>query len=242
MEPDSRKPDADRLRLLDVRLRTDGPTVRFDGHLAAVLTRPSARAGVAHLIAAAVAGPCPDGVDGSVAVGGEIVSVRTLPSPRLPAGDPILVDRPLVAAAWAAWCAGRRDELAAEHASRRLERHRIAAALERSGQEPEEAGDAEVRVDELDPLRVRLAVLLDPGPDRPAPLPEGQLLADAWDAHSALVRAHGAADITAAAALEPLERRVDRARRAVAEMPRPVQAEVQVQIERCHAEVLDAEA
>src|SRR6185503_5000705 len=103
--------------------------------------------------------------------------------------------------------------LAVEHASRRLERHRIAAALERSGQDGDETVVDEEPVQEVDPLKVRLAGLLDPA-DRDAapPLPEGQLLADAWDAHSALVRARGAADITAAAALEPLERRVDRAR------------------------------
>jgi hypothetical protein len=244
MEPDSRQPDVGGLRLLDVRLHADGPTVRFGGRLAAVLTRPAARAGVSHLIASAVAGPCPEGVDGSVEAEGEIVSVRAQPAPRLPAGAPILVDRPLVGAEWAAWCTARRDELAAEHASRRLERHRVAAALERGGHIGDgPAPDAEPTVDELDPLRVRLTVLLDPaGRDRPPPLPEGQLLADAWDAHSALVHARGAADITAAAALEPLERRVDRARRIVAGLPPSVPVEVQEHIERCHSDVLDAEA
>jgi hypothetical protein len=242
MEPDSRQPDAARLQLLDVRLHADGPTVRFGGRLAAVLTQPSARAGVSHLIASAVAGPCPEGVDGSVVAAGEIVSVRSLPEPQLPPAAPILVDRPLVDAEWAAWCAARRDELAIEHASRRLERHRISAALERSGREAE-ATEPEALVDEVDPLRVRLADLLDPADrEAPPPLPEGTLLADAWDAHAALVRARGAADITAAAALEPLERRVDRAREIVAAMPRPVPLEVQEQIERCHNGVLDAEA
>ena len=45
-----------------------------------MLTQPDARAGVSHLIAATVAGPCPDGVDGSVVAAGEIVSVRSLPA------------------------------------------------------------------------------------------------------------------------------------------------------------------
>jgi hypothetical protein len=243
MEPDSRQPDAGRLQLLDVRLHADGPTVRFGGRLAAVLTQPSARAGVSHLIASAVAGPCPEGVDGSVVAAGEIVSVRSLPAPQLPPGAPILVDRPLVDAEWAAWCAARRDELAVEHASRRLERHRIAATLERSGQEVDETEPEERPVEEVDPLRLRLAEVLDP-PDRepPPPLPEGRLLADAWDAHTALVRARGAADITAAAALEPLERRVDRARQIVADLPKSVPIELQEHIERCHDNVLDAEA
>jgi hypothetical protein len=197
---------------------------------------------VAHLIASAVAGPCPEGVDGSVVAGGEIVSVRALPS-RLAPGAPILVDRAVMADEWTAWCAARRDELAVEHASRRLERHRIDAALERSGQEPGEAEAAEDTVDEVDPRRVRLAAALDPvGGDTPPPLPEGQLLAEAWDAHSTLVRARGAADVTAAAALEPLERRVDRARQVLAEMPVPVPNDVQVHIERCHEDVLAAEA
>jgi hypothetical protein len=243
MEPDARQTDVGRVELLDIRLHADGPTVRFGGRLAAVLTQPSARAGVSHLIASAVAGPCPEGVDGSVVAAGEIMSVRALPAPQLPAGAPILVDRPLVGAEWAAWCAARRDELAVEHASRRLERHRIAAALERSGQETDEpALDTERQVDELDPRRARLAALLDPADRDPAPpLPEGQLLADAWDAHSALVRARGAADITAAAALDPLERRVDRARQILAAIPKPVPVEVQEHIERRHSDVLDAE-
>jgi hypothetical protein len=243
MEPDSRLADAGRLQLLDVRLHPDGPTVRFGGRLTAVLTQPEARAGVSHLIASAVAGPCPEGVDGSVVAGGRIVSVRTLPSPQLPPESPILVDRPLVREAWAAWCAARRDELAVEHASRRLERHRILAALERSGQEPDDLPPEAAPEEELDPLRLRLAALLDPPDREPAPpLPEGQLLAEAWDAHAALVRARGAADITAAAALEPLERRVDRARQIVADLPQPVPMEVQEQIEQCHNAVLEAEA
>src|SRR5262245_58568031 len=187
MEPDSRQLDAGRLQLLDVRLRADGPTVRFGGRLVAVLTQPRARAGVSHLIASAVAGPCPEGVDGSVVAAGEIVSVRSLPTPVIPPGEPILVDRSLFAAEWAAWCATRRDELAVEHASRRLERHRIAAALERTGQEADEPAEPEDEIDDVDPLRVRLAVLLDPADrDQPPPLPEGQLLADAWDQHSVL--------------------------------------------------------
>jgi hypothetical protein len=249
MEPDSRQPDAaDRLRLLDIRLRPDGPTVRFVTRLAAVLTEPAARRSAARVIAGTVAGPRPESVDGSVEVGGEIVSVRTLPVPVLEPDAPILVDRSLVAAEWGAWCARRRDELAVEHASRRLERHRIDAALERAGQEPAPsatvvAPDPQTPDEERDPVRLRLRALLDP-PDRdvPPPLPEGQLLADAWDAHAALVHVRDAADVTAASALEPLERRVDHARQVVAEMPRAVPVEVQEQIERCHNDVLDAEA
>ncbi len=246
MDSDGRQPDgAGRLRLLDVRLRDDGPTIRFEARLAAVLAEPGARSEAAHLIAFAVAGPRPTDVDGSVETDGEIVSVRTLASTLLEPDAPVLVDRAVVASEWSGWCAHRRDELAVEHASARLERHRIDAALERAGQEPETTADdgpEAIEVDEFEPVRVRLRALLDPpGRDAP-PLPEGQLLADAWDAHTGLLQARRATDVGAAAALEPFERRVDDARRVVAEMPPAVPAEVQARIEEAHDDVLEAEA
>ena len=118
MEPDSSQVNpAARLRLIDLRVAADRPNVHFGGRLSAILTEPGSRDGAARAIAVTVAGPRPDDADGSVEVAGELVSVRTLPSPLVPAGDPILIDTPGLGAHWQAWCARRRDALAVAHAS-----------------------------------------------------------------------------------------------------------------------------
>jgi hypothetical protein len=150
MEPDARQANpAARVRLIDLRVGSDRPSLHFGARLSAILTEPGSRRAAAHAIAATVAGPRPDDADGSVEVDGAVVSVRTLPSPLLPPGAPILVDREVLIAQWQAWCARRRDELAIAHASGRLDRHRIEVSLEqaraRPAAAPEPAPDAASR-------------------------------------------------------------------------------------------------
>lgn len=257
MEPDS--PQANptgKLRLIDLRAGADRPNVHFAKRLGAILTEPGSRTAAARAIALTVAGPRPDDADGSVEVGGDIVSVRTLPSPLVPAGAPVLVDEAVFDARWQAWCARRCDELAIAHASGRLERHRIDAALEQAQarppapMEPEaeepsgldaapepgepDSGDAELRA------RVGALLQLPDGEEMPR-LPEGQLLADAWDAHAVLVRACAAVDEVPGHDLAPLEQRVDDARKALAELPSSLPEEVREHIERSHQAVEVAE-
>jgi hypothetical protein len=199
-----------------------------------------------------VAGPRPDDADGSVEVNGAVVSVRTLPSPLLSPGAPILVDRAVLIAQWKAWCARRRDELAIAHASGRLDRHRIEVSLEqaraRPAAAPEPAPDeAEAETEPSPPvgpaaetdahaeLRVRIAALLDSADaEEVPPLPEAQFLADAWAAHMVLVRACAADDEVPQRELERLEQRVDEARRALADLPQAPPEDVCAHLERSH--------
>ena len=236
MEPDARQANpAARVRLIDLRVGSDRPSLHFGARLSAILTEPGSRRAAAHTIAATVAGPRPDDADGSVEVDGAVVSVRTLPSPLLPPGAPILVDREVLAAPVAGVVrpaprrAGDRG-----HASGRLDRHRIEVSLEQARARP--AAAPEPAPDEAEPetepspstvpasgarrarteLRVRIAALLEPadGEDTP-PLPEAQFLADAWAAHMVLVRLCAADDEVPQRELERLEQRVDEARRAL---------------------------
>ena len=260
MEPDARQANpAARVRLIDLRVGSDRPSLHFGARLSAILTEPGSRRAAAHAIAVTVAGPRPDDADGSVEVDGAVVSVRTLPSPLLPLGAPILVDRAVLVAQWQAWCARRRDELAIAHASGRLDRHRIEASLEqaraRPAAAPEPAPDEAEREMEPSPamipaaepdaqaeLRVRLAALLESADaEEMPPLPEAQFLADAWAAHMVLVRACAADDEVPQRELERLEQRVDEARRALADLPQAPSEGVCAHLERSHKGVDEAE-
>ncbi len=256
MEPDSRQPGA-RLRLIDVRVSSDRANLHLGGRLAGVLTEPPSRREAARLIAATIVGPRPDEADGSIEVDGQLVSVRTLPSPMLAPGAPALVDRSVLADRVQAWCARRRDELAIEHASLRLERHRIEAALERARDRPPAPPPSvappsvEAPVDNApaagdgapDPARAHVEALLEAlDALESRPLPEGALLADAWAAHLTLVRVREAVDAEPAEGIEALEDRVNAARRAVAAASSTLSDAARQQIEQCHREVVDAQA
>jgi len=259
MKPVARQANpAARVRLIDLRVGAERPSLHFGARLSAILTEPGSRSVAAHAIAVTVAGPRPDDADGSVEVDGAVVSVRTLPSPLLPPGAPILVDREVLVARWHAWCARRRDELAIAHASGRLDRHRIEASLEQARARP---AAAEPASDEAEPAvppsppagpaavpdanasrRVRIAALLESADaEETPPLPEGQFLADAWAAHMVLVRACAADDEVPQRELERLEQRVDDARRALADLPHGPPEDVCAHIERSHREVAAAE-
>jgi hypothetical protein len=247
MEPDARHANRTaRIRLIDLRVAADRPSIHFGDRVSAILTEPGSRAAAAHSIAATVAGPRPPEADGSVEVGGAVVSVRTLPSPLLPPGAPILIDRAGLAAQWKAWCARRRDDLAIAHASARLVRHRIEASIEQARARPTGpapgAGDDRPETGAQAGLRVRLAALLEDADGEEAPhLPEAQLLADAWAAHAALVRASAADDEVPASELDRLEQRVDDARRRLASLPEAPPEHLCAHIVRSHRAVDAAE-
>ena len=133
MEPDIRPPDTStRLRLVDLRVNAERGNVHLGGRLAGVMTGPHNRSAAARRIAATIAGPRPSDADGSVDLAGDVVSVRSLPDPLLPRGAPIVITRELVRECWQGTCTRLRDELAATHATCRLEGYRIDAALERA--------------------------------------------------------------------------------------------------------------
>src|SRR6187397_489453 len=133
MEFDSRNSDTTaRLRLVDVRLNAGETSLHFGGGLAGVYTATADRSAAAHQIVATVTGPRPADAAGSVDINGRVVSVHSLPPLPLPPSAPAVLDRDDLSAHWQALCARRRGDLAATHASRRLERHRISAALDRA--------------------------------------------------------------------------------------------------------------
>ena len=96
MEPETQAFDpSNRLLLIDVRRRAPAGvrSASVEGSPACSRPRRESRSDAAHWIALTLAGPRPDGSDGSVEVGGEVVSVRTLPDLLLRPGTPAVVDR-----------------------------------------------------------------------------------------------------------------------------------------------------
>jgi hypothetical protein len=269
-----------RLRLVDVRV-APGRGLHLGGQLAGILAETRDRSAAAHWLSSIVVGPRPPGADGSVEVGGDLVSVHTLAEPMLSPGQPRVIDQGLLWTQWRSSCARHRDELAASHASHRLERYRIEAALERArnrpvvaaprpepapeitsappapvGPEPgveaepaPEGRQAEDRPaedrgpEDQAPLREQLRELLEELETLPAgQLPEGELLAEAWEAHAALVRLRDAVEPVPSADVAAIEHRVDTARAIVAETSAGVPDDARVQIEACHRAVVESEA
>lgn len=288
MHPDTPPTDRPaRLRLVDIRVGP-GRQLQLGGTLAGVLAERHDRSDAANWIISTVAGPRPPESDGSIDVGGKFVSVHSLPAPMLAPGAPRVIDSELLRIQWRAACARRRDELAAAHASYRLERYRIEAALERARsrrvplpREVEAAAAAfrapeplPVPVAEPEPVAPKPELVQEPAASEPAsaptegedaadnatvrarlesllaaldalpsaPLPEGGLLADAWDAHSLLVRVRDAVDDLPSTGVERIEARVDAARAAVAKTSSGVPEVIREHIEQCHLGVLQAEA
>ena len=272
MEPATRTPDpADRLRLVDLGVGAERGPVRLGGRFAGVLTGPHNRSDAARTIAAAIVGPRPAGVEATLDHGGVLVPADSLPSPLLPPGQPVLVDRDAVRAQWREHCLARREEITAAHAASRLEGHRIDAALERARvrvpappvvrQEahPPEVPRAEpapvppvapvpvlvdrAATDGQAPLRALVATMLAELDDlQPGPLAEGALLADAWEAHAALVRLRNEAQTDPDADVDALEARVNAARAVATVRTSTVGMDVRERIERCHQAVVDTEA
>jgi hypothetical protein len=126
-----RRPGGDtRLRLVD--LVTPRGYADLGGGLACVVTEPAERADVAEAIARAVIGPRSADVTGTIEIAGQYVELQSLPAPLLrPSASPS-VDVELFVELWTKTCAQHRAELEAEHAARRLDRHRTDAAIERA--------------------------------------------------------------------------------------------------------------
>ncbi|MDQ1510714.1 MAG: hypothetical protein QOG50_2558 [Actinomycetota bacterium] len=246
-----------RLRLVDVCLRAGESNLHFGGGLAGVLTATSDRSAAAHQIVTTVMGPRPADTAGSVDVNGRIVSVHSLHPVSLPPSAPAVLDRNDLSAHWQALCARLRGELAATHASCRLERHRVAAALDRArAREAARVGLAEsqpwsaaVAIDHTHPatdagasaeLRLQIRALMR-SIDALSSTPslEALALADSWDAHTELLRARAAAPPLD---LGPAEDRVTRARMAVAATSGGVPEEVREDIDRRHRDVVESEA
>jgi hypothetical protein len=288
MEIDSRQPvGASRLRLVDVQIDGDRGHLKFGRHLSGVLTDTRNRSVAARWIAETVVGPRPADSGGRIEVDGNVVSLRSLPSPLLPRSAPIVVDADLIRAEWNDLRVRKRDELAAVHASCRLESYRIDAALDHARArmwptlapalrplEPEGAdhvvapaepvADAPVAEalpddvpiaevpavdwgrppDESTRVRAKLHAMVVEYEARDAePVPEGVLLAAAWDAHTMLVRVREALGaLSVDANIEALEERVNTARAAAAMGAGGVRDDARLRIEECHRAVVDAEA
>ncbi len=254
MEPETRHLDPSaRMRLVDVSLGAGRGQVRFAWGLTGVLTGSENRALAARFLAATVAGPRPPECDGSIDLDGEIISVRTLPEPLLAPEAPGLIDRGLLRAHWQAGCARRRDDLAATHASHRLEGYRLDAALERARlrgvtsdtpragapiSHPEMGPD-----DSDDPLQRQLQILLADLDARPAAvLPEASLLADAWEAQTLLVRVRQSVETDPGVDVDALERRVNDALAVTKSHTPAVPDDIAALIEDCHQAVVETEA
>ena len=260
MDPDT----STRLRLVEVR--TPGGALRLGGGLACVLAAPAQRSLAARWIAAAVAGPRPDDVDGTVEIAGRFVSVRSLPSPLLPPSVPSALGREILRAQWRAACAARHDEIAAQHAARRLARHRAEAALERARQRVAELPDAsaharQVVVTPLADMAVaqqqaaeaaQSRAAIEAGRSRveallarletlePVPSAAALALADTWEAELAALPSEPAEDEVID--LAGAEARVNQARILVALASGGVDANVRAHVDELHREVVAAEA
>jgi hypothetical protein len=232
------------LRLVDVRFGA-GRTVpqsdtsesaksQFGGGLAGVLTEPADRAATAAWMASTVMGPAPVEAVGTDAAGERLVSVHGRPSLLVPPSAPAVLRRGDLRAHWQTVCARRRDDLAGAHASRRLERHRVEAALERTRMR--EVGP----VNETVQLQSRVqTLLLAIDALVPVSSPEALALADAWDAHSELVRVRAAEPTVD---IEAFEQRVNMARMSVAMTMGGVSDDARAEIDRRHRVVVQAEA
>jgi hypothetical protein len=253
MEPETRHLDPSaRLRLVDVSLGAGRGQIRVGPGLTGVLTGRENRLLAARFLAMTVAGPRPPECDASVDIDGEIVSVRTLPDPLLAPGAPDVIDRDLLRAAWQSASTRRRDDLAATHASHRLEGYRLDAAVERArtrGVTPHKTPAATAAAappgpgETDDPRQRQLLILLADLDARPAGvLPEGVLLADAWEAQSLLLRVRLTVEADPDVDIDALEQRVNEARVVVEGYAAAVPDNVADLIEQCHRAVLEAEA
>ena len=209
MHSEARNPDTARLRLVD--LRVDGEhLLHFGGGLSCVLARNGSRTSAAYVIAQTVVGPRPTGSSGAIDIGGTLVSVWSLPSPMLPDGAPVVIDRDLVRSFFAASLAPLRAQLAAAHGVCALDGQRIAGELAALGAGPaieavlEEAPDPEPdpesgtrtahNPDEalacfMEQVQLYSNVESLVAALEPQPMPEAVRLAELIDANRAMARA-----------------------------------------------------
>jgi hypothetical protein len=247
-----------RLRL--VSLRRGGGEVSFGGGLACVPVVPEAQADATREIAAAVIGPRPDDLAGTIDVEGRAVDIAQLPAPLLHPSAPHAVDRTILDQLWRDLARRRCAELESECEALHLQRDRIDAAIadahERLDALLEDAAEVELEpapeaeppsdsesepepIPVADEITPRLTELLDAFYDLPlVPSAEARDIADRLDELAALPPAPSvmpAIDVGAA------ERRVAAARGALAHISGGVDAGDRGRIEECHRAVVEAE-
>lgn len=237
-QPDSSGP----LGFVDVRFGAAKSSLDFSGGLAGVLTESSERSEAARRIATTVMGPRPAEDEASADFAARLATAAALPSKLAPSGPGVL-GRDDLRGHWQAVCARRRDDLAAVHASRRLERHRIEAALEQARARESgavESPGAALTASEAMQLRTRIhSLLLAVEALAPVPSPEALQLADAWDVHTELVHARAARP---AVEIAGAEERVKLAQISLAMNSGGVHEDARAEIDRRHREVVEAEA
>lgn len=249
MDLETRQPDTtSRLRLVDIQVH--GAHLHLGGELTAVLTTRDARTRVARSIAGTVAGPRGANADAVVELAGEMVPVGNLPATLLPPGGPSVLLDDDIRAQWQAAYRVRRDQLAALHAARRLERHRLEAAIERAAAPVPSSGTARDRETDvgLDAFKaaaqayVRVETLLPIIEAlEPQPSPDALRFADLLDANGALLRERDEVGDDPDIDIDAAERRVNFARVAVRLTSAPLHAARRGELERRHRAVAEAE-
>jgi hypothetical protein len=234
--------DATRLRL--VALELPAGSFRFGGGIGCVQTGAAHRSDAAAAIARAVIGPRAADVAGSIDIAGRLVVLESLPAPLLKPSAVATIDRMYLDAVWADACARQRADLDAVHAQRRLERHRVEAAIERVRRRVEAAEPLPVvPVTPPEPVEDEIATRLDALAHtlddlRPVPLPTVVTLADEFDAY---VAAPPIEPEPVAIDLAAIERRVASARTAIAQASGGIAPDARARIESSHRAVVEAE-
>jgi hypothetical protein len=235
-----------RLRLLS--LNTPIGEIHFGGALACVLTDTDVRAAVATGISRAVIGPRVHDIDGALDIAGRVVALQSLPAPLLAPSEPVVVDSAATAKMWQDLCRARRGEIESAHAARRLDRHRIDAAIERARERlhtpeaevvelpaptvEEHAEDEALR--QLEDALCALEAL------PPVPSSEALALAASFEELWAQPDPEPLPDADAPD-IDVLAVRVEEARNAVAQIAGGVLPMARERIERSHRAVVDAE-
>jgi hypothetical protein len=237
---------ATRLRLLS--LNTPIGQIDFGGALACVLTESEVRAAVASGISRAVIGPRVHDIDGALDIAGRVVALQSLPAPLLAPSEPVVIDRDATAVTWLDLCRGRRTEIESAHAARRLDRHRIDAAIDRARErvhspQPEVVETPPAPVEDhhddevLGQLEEALLVL---EALQPVPSSEALALAGSFEELWAQPENEPVPDEDAPD-IDALVARVDEARAAVTRIAGGVLPMARERIERTHRAVVDAE-
>jgi hypothetical protein len=237
---------ATRLRLLS--LNTPIGQIDFGGALSCVLTDSDVRAAVASGISRAVIGPRVHDIDGAIDIAGRVVALQSLPAPLLAPSEPVVVDSAATANMWSELCRERRTEIESAHAARRLDRHRIDAAIDRARErvhshEPEVVDAPPPVVDDQQDDEVtrqleEALLVLEALP--PVPSSEALALAASFEELWAQPEPEPIVEDDAPD-IDALVARVDEARTAVAQIAGGVLPMARERIERTHRAVVDAE-
>ncbi len=246
-----------RIRLL--ALETERGRLDIGGLGACVCAPVGVGCSVADTIARAVIGPRAAGVDGVVEIAGQHVALHCLPAPLLRPSAPPTIDRAVLEDLWHDTCAPRRAKVAAEHAARRLERHRTIVAIERVHQR---VGAGEGRNTGASNVPTTWQPTPAPGPqsdenagddtralerlldelDSLVPVPSPDALRVASELEHLLANPPTLANHTAVETdIDTLEARVADAYAVVAEMSGGLLPTLRQRVAQCHHDVTEAE-